>query len=138
MSEALERLKNLTAKISGIEITRKENLKELESLYFTLKLDQKISKFEELFTFTAVNLSGIALDEENIGTIKEGKYLQLLAIYPKKEKGEKSKNLNLGYYGRVEKVDETVRRDIVAFVIRWRFEKSFMGLEHYKELLERV
>jgi hypothetical protein len=46
MSEALERLKNLTAKISGIEIIRKENLKELESLYFTLELDQKISKFE--------------------------------------------------------------------------------------------
>ena len=48
----------------------------------------------------------------------------------------KSKNISLAYFGRVENVDEKLKNDVVAFVLRWRFEKSFMTLEHYHNLLE--
>jgi hypothetical protein len=47
----------------------------------------------------------------------------------------KSKNISLAYFGRVESVDEKLRDDVIEFVIRYRFEKSFINLENYYELL---
>ncbi len=136
MSSALDRLKNLTSKISGYEMTRKENLKLLEELYKSLHVNQKIDDFSDLFHFKAINLSGVSLKDENLGEIKKGKYLQILAISYDKEAVIKSKNISLAYFGRVENVDEKLKNDVVAFVLRWRFEKSFMTLEHYHNLLE--
>jgi hypothetical protein len=136
MSSALDRLKNLTNKISGYETARKENLKILEILYKDLEIDKKVETFPELFEFKAINLSGASLLSENLGEIKEGKYLQILAISYDKEAIVKSKNSSLGYYGKAQNVDVDLKNKIVEFIIRFRFEKSFMNLEHYYDVLE--
>jgi len=135
MSSALERLKNLTNKISSYELARKENIKRLEELYKELSLDIKVENFIDLFDFKAINLSGVSLHEESLGAIKEGKYLQILAIAYDKNAVIKSKNVSLAYFGRVESVADELKESVVEFVIRYRFEKSFINLEHYHEML---
>ena len=135
MSSALDRLKNLTNKISGYEVARKENLKILEELFVELMIDKKVETFGELFEFKAVNLSGASLAPETLGEVKVGKYLQLLAISYDKDALIKSKNISLGYYGKAEKVDVALKEKIVEFIMRFRFEKSFMTLEHYYDIL---
>ena len=135
MSSALDRLKNLTNKISSYEMARKENLKVLETLFTELEIGKKVDSFENLFEFKAINLSGASLLSESLGEIKEGKYLQLLAISYDKKAAVKSKNISLGYYGRAEKVDVDLKNKIVEFIMRYRFEKSFMTLEHYHDIL---
>lgn len=136
MHSALDRLKNLTQKISGYETKRKENLKILEELFYKLGINSKVQSFEELFLFKAINLSGASLALENLGEIKEGKYLQILAIAYDKNAASKSKNISLAYFGRVESVDVALKESVVEFIIRYRFEKSFMTLEHYNTILE--
>ncbi len=136
MSSALDRLKQLTNNISSYERARKDNLKILEELYKETGIDKKIEHFSELFEFKAINLSGASLLSENLGEIKEGKYLQVLAIGYDKNAIVKSKNISLAYYGRVENVDVGLKDKVVEFVIRYRFEKSFMTLEHYYGMLE--
>ena len=133
MSDALKRLKELTSKISSYELTRKENLKRLKKLYDKLGLEKKTHDFETIFGYKAINLSAVSLQKESFGEIQEGKYLQILAIT--KVDG-KSKNISLAYFGRVENVQESLRSEVIEFVIRYRFEKSFLNLEHYHELLE--
>ena len=135
MSSALERLKNITQKISSYEVARKNNLLKLQELFHSIGIDKKIADFSELFRFKAINLSGVSLQEESLGEIKEGKYLQVLAIAYDKDAKVKSKNISLAYFGRVESVDESLRERVVEFVIRYRFEKSFMNLEHYHKML---
>ena len=135
MSLALNRLKNLTNKISSYELARKENMTELKKLYTEIGIDKKVENFEELFDFKAINLSGVSLQEENLGEIKEGKYLQILAISYDKNATVKSKNISLAYFGRVESVDAELKNSVVEFVIRYRFEKSFINLEHYHQML---
>jgi hypothetical protein len=136
MSSALDRLKKLTTKISSYEMARKENLKILEELYHKIGIDEKVDDFSELFEFKAINLSGVSLLSENLGEIKKGKYLQILAIGYDRDAIVKSKNISLGYFGRVENVDEGFKESVVEFVIRYRFEKSFMTLQHYYTMLE--
>ncbi|NOQ30709.1 MAG: hypothetical protein GQ570_06265 [Helicobacteraceae bacterium] len=138
MSSALDRLKNLTTNITSYERTRKENLEDLEILFYMLELDQKVTDFSDLFEFKAINLSAISLANENFGEVKEGKYAQLIAIKYDKEAKVKSKNISLRYFGRAEKVEEELKSQILAFVIRWRFEKSFMTLEHYNGVLRKL
>ncbi|MDB2562519.1 hypothetical protein N9X61_02830 [Sulfurimonas sp.] len=138
MSSALDRLKNLTSKISSYEMARKENLKVLEDLYNQLSIDKKVESFSKLFEFKAINLSGASLLPESLGLIKEGKYLQVLAISYDKEAVVKSKNISLAYFGRVESVDEELKNSVVEFIIRYRFEKSFMTLEHYNDMLGSI
>ncbi len=137
MSSALDRLKNLTNKISisNYELARKENYSKLKELYKEIGIEEKIDNFQELFEFKAINLSGASLQSENLGEIKEGRYLQILAIAYDKNAKVKSKNISLGYYGRAENVDMELKNKIVEFIIRYRFEKSFMTLEHYHEML---
>ena len=137
MSSALDRLKNLTNKISSYERIRKDNLEILEKLYNKIGINKKVESFSELFMFKAINLSGVSLLNENLGEIKEGKYLQILAISYDKEALVKSKNISLGYFGKVENVDVELKNKIVEFIIRFRFEKSFITLEHYHEMLEQ-
>jgi len=136
MNSALERLKNLTNKISSYETARKENLKVLKELFKTLEINHKVTAFENLFDFKAINLSGVSLSDDTLGEIKQGKYLQILAISYDKDAVQKSKNISLAYFGRVENVDESLKNKVVEFVIRYRFEKSFMTLEHYYSMLE--
>jgi len=135
MSSALDRLKNLTKKISSYEMARKDNLAVLERLFNELEIFKKVDEFSKLFDFKAINLSGASLLEESLGEIKEGKYLQILAISYDKEATVKSKNISLAYYGRVENVDVNLKNKVVEFIIRYRFEKSFMTLEHYHDML---
>ena len=47
----------------------------------------------------------------------------------------KSKNVSLAYFGRVENVDVELKNKVVEFIIRYRFEKSFITLEHYHDIL---
>jgi hypothetical protein len=136
MSSALDRLKNLTNKISSYEMARKENLRVLKDLFVEVGIDKKIENFEDIFEFKAINLSGASLLNENLGEIKEGKYLQILAISYDKEAVVKSKNVSLAYFGRVENVDSVFKDKVVEFIIRYRFEKSFITLEHYHTMLE--
>lgn len=138
VSSALERLKALTTKISSYELARKENIRTLAELFDILNLGEKVGDFNDIFEFKAINLSGISLAEDDIGTIKEGKYLQIIGIKYDKEAKVKNRNISLGYYGRVEKVDVDMRNTIVKFIIAWRFEKSFRTLEHYYIMLERL
>ena len=135
MGSALERLKNITNKISSYELARKENINQLQLLYKEIGIDKKVENFENLFDFKAINLSGVSLQDENLGAIKEGKYLQILAISYDKDAVVKSKNISLAYFGRVESVDEALKEKVVEFVIRYRFEKSFINLEHYHAML---
>ena len=135
MSSALDRLKKLSNKISSYETARKENIVVLRKLYTEIGIDEKVQDFRELFNFKAINLSGASLVSENLGEIKEGKYLQILAIGYDKDAIVKSKNTSLGYFGKVENVDIKLKDKIVEFIIRFRFEKSFMTLEHYHGML---
>ena len=136
MNSALDRLKNLTNKISSYELARKENLKILQDLFYEIGIDKKVDIFSHLFDFKAINLSGASLLQESLGEIKEGKYLQILAISYDKEAVVKSKNVSLAYFGRVEGVAVELKDKVVEFIIRYRFEKSFMTLEHYHGMLE--
>jgi len=138
MSLALEKLKKLTTKISSYEVARKENLERLKILYKDIEIDKKVDTFSALFDFKAINLSGASLLNENLGEIKKGKYLQILAIGYDKEAVIKSKNISLAYFGRAENVDSKLKDKIIEFVIRYRFEKSFMTLEHYSTMLESL
>ncbi len=138
MSSALDRLKNLTAKISSYEVARKENMEILKELYKTLEIDNKHSEFEEIFAYKAMNLSGVSLSDEDLGTVREGKYMQIIAIKYNPNAKTKSQNISLGYFGRAEKVDEKVKNSIITFVLRWRFEKSFKTLEHYHDMIGSV
>ncbi|MEA1891436.1 MAG: hypothetical protein U9N33_01845 [Campylobacterota bacterium] len=131
MSSALDRLKNITNKISSYERARKENIKILKELYIKIGIDEKVESFSNIFEFKAINLSGASLLSENLGEIKKGKYLQILAISYDKNAVVKSKNSSLGYFGKAELVDVELKDMIVEFIIRYRFEKSFMTLENY-------
>lgn len=135
MSSALDRLKNLTTKISSYELARKENMKVLEELFLELNINAKVEHFNDLFEFKAINLSGASLSPESLGEIKEGKYLQVLAISYDKDAVVKSKNISLAYFGRVENVDTALKDKVIEFIIRYRFEKSFMTLEYYNNVL---
>lgn len=136
MSSALDRLKNLTNKISSYERARKDNLVVLQNLYNELGINQKVEEFSELFNFKAINLSGASLQNDSLGEIKKGKYLQILAIGYDRDAVVKSKNISLGYFGKAENVDVVLKDKIVEFIIRFRFEKSFMTLEHYYDMIE--
>lgn len=136
MSSALDRLKNLTNKISAYEMARKENMIALKELHIEIGIDKKVENFGDIFEFKAINLSGASLLKENLGEVKEGKYLQILAISYDKNAVVKSQNKSLAYFGRAENVDSAIKDKVVEFIIRYRFEKSFITLERYYDMLE--
>jgi len=136
MSSALDRLKKLSNKISSYELARKANMSRLKELFKETGINVKVDRFEDIFEFKAINLSGASLLSENLGEIKKGKYLQVLAISYDKEADVKSKNISLAYFGRVENVDEEVKNRVIEFIIRYRFEKSFITLEHYYDMMQ--
>lgn len=138
VSSALDRLKDLTSKISRYELSRNQNLKKLEDLYASLHIDEKVVNFSDLFEFKAINLSGIGLSPDKLGVVQEGKYIQIIAISYDADAVVKNKNSSLGYFGRADKIEEGLKNQIVTFVLAWRFEKSFRTLEYYHELLDAL
>ena len=104
--------------IKGLVVPKKiEEIlpKILKDLFKELAIDKKVEKFEDLFDFKAVNLSGVSLSDENLGEIKKGRYLQILAISYDKNASQKSKNISLAYFGRVEHVESSLKNKVVEF-----------------------
>jgi len=134
MSDALKRLRSLTDRISSFEVARTQNLKDLRTLYDEFEINSDITNFENIFNYSAMNLAGISLQEENLGEIKSGKYVQIIIIESAKN-GKKAKNINLCYFGRSDKLEVKMRTNVVEFVLRWRFEKSFRSMQHYFDMI---
>jgi len=75
---------------------------------------------------------------ESLGEITEGKYAQIIGIkYVDQEGKRRAKNINLRYFGRVEQLEKETRDLIVEFVLRWRLEKSYRGVDHYRDLVKK-
>jgi len=121
-------------------ILRKENLHKVAKLYETLELFKKHPDFSTIFNYTAMNLAGIGLKDEDFGEIREGKYVQIISIsYELNSDGQRvNKNSSLGYYGKAEKVGEKKKSNIIEFVLRWRYEKSFQHSDYYERLLSTI
>ncbi len=136
MESALERLKKLTDHIVSYELTRNENHKRLTKLYELLKIEEKCDDFDNIFDFKAMNLMGISLKEENLGAIHAGRYVQLLAIKAKSADAKAKLNVSLGYFGKAQSITPEVKEHLIEFVLRWRFEKSFMTLSHYDTMIK--
>ncbi len=119
---------------------RQENINRVKELYEKLKINEKSPDFENIFIYKAMNLSGIGLKEEDFGQIREGKYIQVIAITyePDKNGKKRAKNISLGYFGKAETLDPKLKNEIIEFVLRWRYEKAFQNVDHYKDLIERI
>ena len=119
---------------------REDNMNRVKQLFYKLKIFEKSPDFENVFVYKAMNLSGIGLKEDDFGEVREGKYIQVIAITyePDKNGRKKAKNISLGYFGKGETLDSTVKNEIIEFVLRWRYEKAFQNLEHYKDLILKV
>ncbi|HFQ62381.1 MAG TPA: hypothetical protein ENK39_08830 [Epsilonproteobacteria bacterium] len=125
---------------SSNDSVRAENILRVKALYEKLKIFEKSPDFDNIFIYKAMNLSGIGLKEEDFGEVRTGKYIQVIAITyePDKNGKKKAKNISLGYFGKAETLDEGLKNEIIEFVLRWRYEKAFQNLEHYKVLIARV
>jgi hypothetical protein len=123
----------------GIDL-RKENLKFLEVLYNKLEISKKHDNFKSIFEYKAMNLSGIGLKKEDFAEIREGKYIQIISIaYQLNEKGKRiAKNSSLGYFGKAERLEPELKKNIIEFVLRWRYEKAFQHTEYYELLLKEL
>jgi len=124
----------------GTDTVRTENIKRLKELYTILGIYEKSPDFDKIFIYKAMNLSGIGLKEEDFGEVREGKYIQIIAITyePDKNGKKKAKNISLGYFGKAEALQPERKNNIIEFVLRWRYEKAFQNVEHYKELIAKV
>jgi len=138
-SPSVESLKKTEKNTSSDDI-RKANILRVKALYEKLKIFEKSPNFDDIFIYKAMNLSGIGLKEEDFGEVREGKYIQIIAITyePDKNGKKKAKNVSLGYFGKAEALDTTLKNEIIEFVLRWRYEKAFQNVEHYKDLIARV
>jgi hypothetical protein len=125
---------------SSGDSVREDNIKRVKTLYEKLKIYEKSPDFDNIFVYKAMNLSGIGLKEEDFAQVREGKYIQIIAITyePDKNGKKKAKNISLGYFGKAETLENTLKNEIIEFVLRWRYEKAFQNLEHYKDLISRV
>ncbi len=135
MDNLAQRLEKLSTHLSGLETKREYNLKKLKKLFFELGFDKKLNSLNEFFEFKALNLSGVSLNSENFLEIYPKKYFQLIAV---KKENEKSKNISLAYYGRVDNLNKEVLYKVCEFVIRYRFEKSFRNLQNHSDLLGKL
>ncbi len=132
-------ISNPAVKIS-FETVRQENIDRVKVLFEKLKIFEKSPDFDHIFDYKAMNLSGIGLKEEDFGQVREGKYIQVIAITyePDKTGKKKAKNISLGYFGKAETLDPKLKNNIIEFVLRWRYEKAFQNVEHYKDLIEKI
>ncbi len=120
--------------------TRLENLVRMIELYEKLDISKKAPELENIFMYKAMNISGVGLKEEDFGEIREGKYVQIIAITyePDKNGKKRAKNISLGYFGKAETLELSFKNEIIEFVLRWRYEKAFQNLKHYRVLLSRL
>ena len=136
--------KTVSKKVKNIQIDdksiRSNNIVRVKELYEKLKIFEKSPHFNDVFIYKAMNLSGIGLKEDDFGEVREGKYIQVIAITyePDKNGKKKAKNISLGYFGKAETLDPILKNEIIEFVLRWRYEKAFQNVEHYKELIDKV
>jgi hypothetical protein len=142
MSDRLAKLKALAEAVeakSTYEIERKRNMARLHRLFDELSIGEKVSTFDQLFDFTAINLGGISLNPDRLGEVSPGKYAQIIAIVTVETDGKRrSKNVNLRYFGRTERLQPDQVRQIVEFVLRWRFEKGLRGVDRYLGMLQTL
>ena len=126
--------------VENCDNVRDENIVRVKELYEKLKIFEKSPDFDKIFIYKAMNLSGIGLKEDDFGEVREGKYIQVIAITyePDKNGKKKAKNISLGYFGKAETLESKLKNEIIEFVLRWRYEKAFQNVEHYKDLIERV
>jgi hypothetical protein len=122
------------------DIVRTDNIVRIKELFEKLKIVEKSPDFDKVFIYKAMNLSGIGLKEDDFGEVREGKYIQVIAITyePDKNGKKKAKNISLGYFGKAEILDPVLKNEIIEFVLRWRYEKAFQNLQHYKDLIARI
>jgi len=133
----LKRVLNLSKKT---ENRRLKNLVRILDLYKKLEIAKKAYNLEDIFIYKAMNISGIGLKEEDFGEIREGKYIQIIAITyePDKNGKKKAKNISLGYFGKAETLEKNFKNEIIEFILRWRYEKAFQNLKHYRVLLTKL
>ncbi len=119
---------------------RLDNLVKMIALYKELEIAKKAPELHKIFMYKAMNISGVGLKEEDFGEIREGKYVQIIAITyePDKNGKKRAKNISLGYFGKAETLELSFKNKIIEFVLRWRYEKAFQNLKHYKVLLGRL
>ena len=139
-SEKRPKAKTVKNVVENCDNVREENILRVKELYEKLKIFEKSPDFDKVFIYKAMNLSGIGLKEEDFGEVREGKYIQVIAITyePDKNGKKKAKNISLGYFGKAETLGNTLKNEIIEFVLRWRYEKAFQNVEHYKDLISRV
>ncbi|MEA3434230.1 MAG: hypothetical protein U9R13_06570 [Campylobacterota bacterium] len=139
VSKPIKKVSTNKVNVSSEQV-REENIVRVKTLYEKLKIFEKSPDFENIFIYKAMNLSGIGLKEDDFGEVREGKYIQIIAITyePDKNGKKKAKNISLGYFGKAESLDATLKNEIIEFVLRWRYEKAFQNVEHYKDLIARV
>ncbi len=136
--------KPLTKPVKDLKISndsvREENTIRVKQLYEKLKIFEKSPDINKIFIYKAMNLSGIGLKEDDFGHVREGKYIQIIAITyePDKNGKKKAKNISLGYFGKAETLDVNLKNEIIEFVLRWRYEKAFQNVAHYKDLIAKV
>jgi hypothetical protein len=133
-------VKRVKKAVDNCDNVRDENILRVKELYEKLKIFEKSPDFEKIFIYKAMNLSGIGLKEDDFGEVREGKYIQVIAITyePDKNGKKKAKNISLGYFGKAETLENKLKNEIIEFVLRWRYEKAFQNVEHYKDLIERI
>ena len=131
MDEKLSKIDSLLNNLVSYKKLRQNNKENLQRLYQELHIDQKLDSFDKLFSFTALNVTGFSLQPENFLESYPNRYVQIIAI-------QKSKNINLRYFGRSEHLEEELKKEIAEFILRWRLEKSFRNVDYYKELVQRV
>ncbi len=119
---------------------RISNLNRMLELYEKLEIAKKAPDLSKIFMYKAMNISGIGLKDEDFGEIREGKYVQIIAITyePDKNGKKKAKNISLGYFGKAETLELKFKNEIIEFVLRWRYEKAFQNLKHYRILLAKL
>lgn len=128
------------AKSQSAETIREENIKRIKVLYEELKIFEKSPDFDMIFMYKAMNLSGIGLKDEDFAVVRPGKYIQVIAITyePDANGKKKAKNISLGYFGKGETLEPGLKSMIIEFVLRWRYEKAFQNVAHYRDLIAKL
>jgi len=143
MSSSLDKLKALTSRLED-KLEEKEKTSEVSP---SEKPKPKISEKKpspKPRKIVEINCDNVRND--NIKRVEELyvklkiKYIQIIAITyePDKNGKKKAKNISLGYFGKAETLENILKNEIIEFVLRWRYEKAFQNVEHYKDLIERV
>ncbi|MDD5406123.1 MAG: hypothetical protein PHE73_04170 [Sulfurovaceae bacterium] len=143
-TNVIEKNPNLQSE-SGVIAEDKENrsynMQRLTMLFNELKINEKCSKFDDIFSYKAMNLAGIGLKDDDFGEVRDGKYIQIIAISYESDgdsEKKKAKNISLGYFGKGNELNISKKHSIIEFILRWRYEKGFQNLDNYKHLLEKL